>query len=94
MAALRGVVKLCYWFPDAALIARRFADRTAKRAHETAPRKDAPDLPKLLAYLAPKVGAPADPERVELAQFSHGQPETPRGNRNGAFESGRSRTCR
>ena len=55
------VAALCHRFPEAALVARRFLDKSSKRAAETKPRKGhAFDPTKLVHYLHETVGAPRD----------------------------------
>ena len=45
------VAALCHRFPEAALVARRFLDKSGKRAAETKPRKGhAFDPTKLVQY--------------------------------------------
>ena len=56
------VAALCHRFPEAALVARRFLDKSGKRAAETKPRKGhAFDPTKLVQYLHETVGAPRAP---------------------------------
>ena len=68
------VAALCHRFPEAALVARRFLDKSGKRAAETKPRKGhAFDPTKLVQYLHETVGAPRDVSEINIGQFSHGQ---------------------
>jgi len=68
------VASLCHRFPEAALMARRLLDKGGKRAAETKPRKGHEfDPAKLVHYLATTLGAPSDPAKIKLGQFSHGQ---------------------
>ena len=68
------VAALCHRFPEAALVARRFLDKSGKRAAETKPRKGhAFDPTKLVHYLHETVGAPRDVSQIKIGQFSHGQ---------------------
>ena len=68
------VAALCHRFPEAALVARRFLDKSGKRAAETKPRKGhAFDATKLVQYLHETVGVPRDASEIKIGQFSHGQ---------------------
>ena len=69
------VASLCHRFPEAALVARRFLDKSSKRAAETKPRKQghAFDPAKLVHYLHETNRRAARRSEIKGGQFSHGQ---------------------
>ena len=52
------VASLCHRFPEAALVARRFLDKSSKRAAETKPRKGHAFDPTKLMKKGPFAGFP------------------------------------